>query len=176
MDPLITTGEVKRDSLVELEAFIRTKRHLPALRKLIGRFGTEVLVTRRRISSQGEAATQTALDVYGLYSGLSGDKPSRRDINPTADISFTAIVLINAQTYRFADNRFANDFETLYSWTEADILPLDIITFLRLQDSLNYTFQVTSSEVFGHTMSVMRRLVLASAPENITHPETLISP
>lgn len=169
-----TVGTIRRDTLPELEQYVRDRVQLPALTKLLRRFGTEVFVTRRRTSSQGSAIVQTALDVYGLSSGLSGNKPHADDLNLGPDITFSARVLINAQTYRFADNTFANDFERLYSWTKDDILPLDIIQFKRVADGLQYTFQVTSSEVFGQTQTIMRRLLLAPAPENLT-PEVLVN-
>lgn len=172
----VTTGEARRDTLVELENFVREQRQLPALRVLLTRYGTDVIVTRRRTSSQGTTIVQTALDVYGLSSGLSGNKPHTADTDPGVDISFPARVLINAETYRFADNQFANDFERLYSWTEADILPLDTLEFERLSDGLRYTFQVTSSEVFGQTQTIMRRLLLSPAPENLDQTNLLSGP
>jgi hypothetical protein len=174
--PIISTGEVARKNLAQLEEFVRTKRMLPAVRRLLRIYGTNVTVTRRRQSTQGDAAAQLALDVYGSMSGFSGDVANPKNEEPTGpNVVFPAKILINAQTYRFADNAFANDFERLYSWSEDPILPLDVVSFDRVADGLHYTFQINSLEVFGQTETILHRFLLSPTVENLTM-ETEVTP
>ncbi len=156
-------GSIRQD-LSLIESYIQSQQ-IKALQYLLQSRGTPVKVIRRRVASQGASSVDPAVQTYGIYSGLSSATPSSVDEDSGEDIVFSAKVLINAETFRFLDNTFANDFERLYSWSMDPIVELDIIQFVRTLDQMEYTFQVTSVEGFGQTQTVMTRFLLSPAPE-----------